>query len=344
MKEPTLESLMAASSGYRNAAILQTAVKLDLFTLVSSSANTVDAIAAATHADKRALARLLEACCGIGWLRKEDGKYVNPPAVDSHLVLGKPDYIGFAILHGYDLYSRWGTLYEVVMSGKATPHPEASDETDAALVTGNSVAYRASRAEVFAGAMDVSGRAVAPILAKNLDLSSARTLLDVGGGPGRYTEAFLLANPHLCAAILDLPDTIDVAKKRLAGTSVFDHISFISGSYFDVELPAAYDAVFLSSIIHSLGDDDVLKLFQRLASSVAPGGRLLVRDFFLNEERTGPEWPAVFAINMLVQTDGGRSYTAEETRSLLRRAGFKSFEYGTYGMPEGHGLLSAFRD
>jgi len=343
MKEPTLEGLIASSSGYRNAAILQTAVKLDLFTLVSSGANELDAIAAATHADKRALARLLEACCGIGWLRKEDGKYVNPPAVDSHLVRGKPDYIGFAILHGYDLYSRWGTLYEVVMSGKATPHPEASDETEVAQVTGNSVAYRASRAEIFAGAMDVSGRAVAPILAKNLDLSSAITLLDVGGGPGRYTEAFLLANPHLCATILDLPDTIEVAKKRLAETGVFDRLAFISGSYYEVVIPTKYDAVFLSSIIHSFGDDDVLRLFRRLAPHVADGGRLLVRDFFVNEDRTGPEWPAVFSINMLVQTDGGRSYTVEETKSVLRGAGFTKFEYGSYGMPEGHGLLSAFR-
>jgi SAM-dependent methyltransferase len=335
---------MAASSGYRYAIILQTAVKLDLFTLISSGTDALDGLVKATHADKRALARLLEACCGIGWIEKVGGKYVNAEAVERHLVRGEPDCVAFSILHGYDLYLRWGTLYEVVMSGKATSHPEASDETEDARVTGNSVAYRATRAEIFAGAMDVSARSVAPILAKNLDLSYAKTLLDVGGGPGRYTEAFLLANPQMRATILDLPDTVEVAKRRLMQTDIYERIDFLLGSYFDVEIPGAYDAVFLSSVIHSLGDGDALALFTRLAPHVSKGGRMLIRDFYLNEERTGPEWPAVFSINMLVQTDGGRSYTVSETESLLNRAGFKRFEYGTFGMPEGHGLLTAFLD
>ncbi len=68
---------------------------------------------------------------------------------------------------------------------------------------------------------------------------------------------------------------------------------------------------------------ECLGLLRRCREALAPGGRVVVHEFLLNEAMTSPLPGAIFAINMLVNTTAGRTYTAGEIASWQKRAGFQ---------------------
>ncbi len=54
---------------------------------------------------------------------------------------------------------------------------------------------------------------------------------------------------------------------------------------------------------------------------MSPGGIVLVHDFILDNRKNGPEFPALFSLNMLLAHNGGRSYSEEEIFDILDTAG-----------------------
>jgi cyclopropane fatty-acyl-phospholipid synthase-like methyltransferase len=85
-----------------------------------------------------------------------------------------------------------------------------------------------------------------------------------------------------------------------------------------------YDLILASAICHMLGEDENQNLFHRCAAALAPGGRLAIREFILDPDRTSPREPALFALNMLVGTARGNVYTEAEYREWLLAAGFRT--------------------
>jgi hypothetical protein len=57
----------------------------------------------------------------------------------------------------------------------------------------------------------------------------------------------------------------------------------------------------------------------------------------MNDDRTSPLAGAIFAINMLVGTDEGTTYTENEIREWMRLAGLNNFELISAG--EGNSLM-----
>ena len=53
-----------------------------------------------------------------------------------------------------------------------------------------------------------------------------------------------------------------------------------------------------------------------------PGGRLAIRDIVMEPDRVRPLDGAMFAINMLVNTDTGGTFTFDEFAEDLKAAGF----------------------
>jgi len=87
-----------------------------------------------------------------------------------------------------------------------------------------------------------------------------------------------------------------------------------------------FDVVYISNIIHMLSPAKTLALLEKAKAALVAGGRVLVKDFFLADSRVEPAWTAQFSVNMLVNTEGGKSYTFTEIKDLLARAGFGSLE------------------
>jgi predicted O-methyltransferase YrrM len=168
----------------------------------------------------------------------------------------------------------------------------------------------------------LAGRAknVAPVLAQRVDLSSAELIVDVGGGTGIYSVAFLHRHPRLRAVVLDRPEVLKVAREMAAASGVADRLTTQAADMFQDALPANADAVLLSNVLHDWDVPECRELIGRCARSLRPGGRLLIHDVFLNDALDGPLPIALYSAALFALTEG-RAYSAGEYRVWLEEAG-----------------------
>ena len=124
-----------------------------------------------------------------------------------------------------------------------------------------------------------------------------------------------------------LPAVVDMARDRLKEEGLLDRATLAAGNYHLQELPAGHDLALLSAIIHSNSPEENLELYRKIFRSLNPGGRILIRDHVMNPDRTQPRDGALFAVNMLVGTPGGGTYTYEEIQAGLRQAGFDRIRF-----------------
>jgi len=124
------------------------------------------------------------------------------------------------------------------------------------------------------------------------------------------------------AVIFDFPGVIELARARIAGTPFADRISLAEGDFYRDELPVGCDCALLSAIIHQNSPQENTELFRKIHRALAPGGCVIIRDHIMDEARTTPPAGAFFAINMLVATPAGDTYTFAEVQDMLSSAGF----------------------
>ncbi|TNF83180.1 MAG: methyltransferase domain-containing protein [Acidobacteria bacterium] len=303
------------ASGYKASQILLTANRLGLFTALGKGPLSAAALAAEMGTDPRATRILCDALASLELLDKTNGVYSNSELAAEFLLPDSPKSRSAMLLHAAKLYERWSKLYDVVRTGQPVPE----EEIDSRL---------RGDGRDFARAMADVGRLAAESACEVLDLTGVRRLLDVGGGPGVYALAFAGANPELQAVILDSPETLEVAAANIARQNLRDRVSVRTGDAFVDDLGGPYDFIFISNLLHIYSKEANRKLLVRCAEALEPGGRLAVKDFLLDPDRLTPAGGAVFAVNMLVSTEGGDSYTAKEVQQWLEDAGlvFESLE------------------
>ena len=168
---------------------------------------------------------------------------------------------------------------------------------------------------------DISSRE-APRLVRAIQPLPFKRLLDVGGGSGTWTIAFLRANHSATAAIIDLPQVIPLAEKRLTTAGLRPRVTLVEGNFHTDQLPAGFDLAWVSAIIHQNSRQQNRELFRKVHRALDVGGRMAIRDVLMQKSRTAPVSGALFAVNMLVGTEGGGTFTFEELRADLRAAGF----------------------
>ena len=147
-------------------------------------------------------------------------------------------------------------------------------------------------------------------------------LLDIGGASGTWTIAFLRACPSARATLFDLPHVIPMARRRLAAAGWISASSSSRAISCAIALPAGADLAWVSAIVHQNSRAQNRALFAKVFAALAPGGRIAIRDILMEEDRTRPVAGALFAINMLVATEGGGTFTFAELREDLEAAGF----------------------
>jgi predicted O-methyltransferase YrrM len=174
----------------------------------------------------------------------------------------------------------------------------------------------------FIGAMHVVSGPRATGVVAAVDPGPARALLDVGGGPGTYTIAFLQACPHMRATLFDRPAVTEMARARLAEAGLLDRVTLAGGDFDHDELPAGHDLALVSAIIHQNSPAQNVELYGKVWRALVPGGRLIIRDHVMSPDRLDPRDGALFAVNMLTGTSGGNVYTFEEIGAGLTAAGF----------------------
>ena len=101
-----------------------------------------------------------------------------------------------------------------------------------------------------------------------------------------------------------------------------ERIGFIGGDFnIDPISGGPYDVAWLSHILHSNSLEECQECIDKTVAALAPGGLLMIHDFILDDAKDGPEFAALFSLNMLIGTDGGRSYSRAEIFAMLEQAG-----------------------
>jgi len=289
--------------------VILTAAELDIFTRLDGRKDGADELSEELKLDQRALLRLLDMLTALDFLRKEEDGY-ELTEHGSVLSSKHPHTELPMVLHLNDLWERWSGLTDTVRTGtNPRRRPVGGREKE--------------DREAFIGAMHVVGRELAREIADDYDLSAFQSLLDIGGASGTYTAAFLEKNPQMTAVIFDLPDVIPMAEQKLGEEGLLGRVRLVPGNFYTDELPDGCDLALLSAIIHQNSLEQNGQLYGKILRALLPGGRLLIRDHVMDPSRTYPVQGALFAINMLVNTPGGGTYTFEEIREGLDRVGFE---------------------
>lgn len=316
------------SISYWQSCVLHAALRLDLFRKLGSSAMKVEEVAHILKADVRGISLLLNALAALDFVKKEGELFSLTIKSQKYLDDLSPQTMIHIVKHTVDLYQNWGQLSQAVLTGK--PVVDRDDR-------------ESEQVENFLWGMHDLARSAAPILAEILDLSSFRYLLDLGGGPATYAIEFCRKNPKLEATIFDLPDTEPIAQENIRRNDLGHRIQFVGGDFLKDIIHGRYDCVFVSQIVHGYGPDVNLSLLKKVYEVMYAGGQIVIQDFILDESKTRPKFAAIFALNMLLHTEGGRSYTAKEIENWLTEAGFKDVEKIRVDLPNEAGLIRAIK-
>ncbi len=295
------------------ARILMTAAELDIFSPLLDSPKTAAQVAKELSSDPRGTETLLNALAAMELLVKKDGAYRVTPGLEKSLSSSSPETILPLVEHMAQMWESWGKLTEVVLKGKKGGGLKALERDEEGI-------------RAFIGAMHAIGRGMAQSVVARLDLSGRKSLLDVGGGSGVYTIAMLRSAPQMRATIFDLPPVIEIARQKLAEENLTDRVTLVKGDFYKDSLPGGHDLALLSAIIHQNSFEQNVELYKKIFDALVPGGMLVVRDHVMSDDHTAPPEGAFFAINMLVNTQGGGTYSFEEIKEGLERAGFKRVE------------------
>jgi ubiquinone/menaquinone biosynthesis C-methylase UbiE len=296
---------------YWETKILLTAVKLDLFSVLNNEEMTAGQTAGRIGAHAGALEILMNALVAMRVLSKHADRFSNTEVGKTYLVRTAPNYVGHLLLLHDAEWKNWGGLEETIRTGRS-PVRRHVFETDPQL--GVNVL----------SVLDRIGQSSGPELAKRLKLDAAGSLLDLGGGAATNAVAFCRHYPRLRATVFDLPETLKVAERRIKDAGLESRIDLLPGDFNRDALGGSYDVVLMSDILHYQGFEANASLVRKTFSHLHKGGRLIIKDRFLDESGTNPPWAAAFAVHILVNTERGRCYKVADATRWMIDAGFRS--------------------
>jgi predicted O-methyltransferase YrrM len=305
----TSMELLDVVRSFQTGCILAAGVTLDVFTRLHEKPATARALASRLDTDLRATTILLDALAALGFLEKQSSQYSAPEDLARLLSERSAENILPMARHQANCLRRWAELPRVVRTG-SRPEPVAS------------VRGAAADQADFIGAMHNISKPIADEVVGKLQPLKFRHLLDIGGGPGTWTIAFLRAVPAARATLFDLPPVVAMAKQRLAEAGLLDRATLVGGDFYADDLPAGADLVWLGAICHQNSRQQNRDLFAKAFTALGDGGALVIRDVVMEPSRIAPASGALFAVNMLTATEAGGTYTFKEYSEDLRKAGF----------------------
>jgi len=303
------EKLDRMTAAYRESQLVFTALSLGVFERLAGRPATAAEVARELELEPRATGILCDALAALELLEKEGDRYSLTVVAAEVLVEGSPTSKAQRYLLGARQYDRWGRLADIVRQGRQEALAGREGEAEAP--------------HAFAAAMADVGRASVAALLDVVDLSAVRRLLDLAGGPGVYAIAIAEAHPGVEAVVFDRPETVEVARRNIEASGVESRVRTLAGDAFTDDLGGPYDFVLVSNFLHMFAVDDIRRLLARCAALLAPGGRLCIKEFVLDEDRTSPHGVALFAVNMLISTDEGCCFTECEVGGWLQEVGLE---------------------
>jgi 2-polyprenyl-3-methyl-5-hydroxy-6-metoxy-1,4-benzoquinol methylase len=309
----TPERIMQMSWGYAPPLILEAAVKHGVFDRLDRSPKTVPQLARETGASARGLAAICNALVGLQFLARTGDRYKLTPESAAFLVSTKPAYQGAFLRHiSRQLIPQWLGLDKIVKTGR--PGKRVNTEKAGAKFFAE-----------FVEAIFPLSYAAASTLGGHLEIPQAKvpvSVLDIAAGSGVWGIALANQSKHVHVSAVDWPEVLPITKKVAARHGVAERLKKIPGDLMKVDFGKRHQIATLGHILHSEGPERSRKLLKKVFAALAPGGTIAIMEFLVNEKRTAPPVSLLFAVNMLVNTEAGDTFSFEEISGWLRAAGF----------------------
>lgn len=305
----TMDNFRDAVLTFRLSRVFSTALDLGIFTHMGNRFWTPKALAVRVKASERGVEIILRNLETAGLLKQRGRSYGVEKFGRTYLNKNSPAYQGAYLDLVHRQWENWAHLTDSVRTGKPIENDGPDDPE-----------YRRS----FTWAMHQRSVKYAKQTAAQLDLSNAKTLLDVGGGPGTYALEFLKKNPSLQAGVWDRAPALEVAKEIAEPLRHGKRLSCYPGDLFDNPVPGKFDVMWMSNVLHIFSPAENKTLFRKLKRSLNPGGRILIQDTFLMNKPGFDELDTnLFAVTMLLFTPTGNTYSAQAVQQWLKTCGLK---------------------
>ncbi|CAH1250564.1 ASMTL [Branchiostoma lanceolatum] len=331
--------ILDLTEGFIKSQILFTSLKLGIFDLLDTSAGpmTASRISEAIRTDTDATKRLLDACAGLGLLQKVnvdketgDGEYQLTRASRAFLTSSSPTNLGGYVKVFSSFYKfPWADLRKAVKEGPAFVTRQNQDNTSDIfkIFFSNQILM-----DAMTGLPTVFGAKTASAF----DLSEFRRMCDIGGCTGPLAYHLAAAYPKAAVSVFDLSEVVKVAEDRRPVGEHGQRVSFIPGDFFRDPLPPA-DLYVVCRTLHDFTEDKVLTLLTKMHDSLPLGGGVLIAEYMLDDDKTGPEVAHKYDLHMFL-TGGDRERSGQEYKRLLTMVGFTEVTVRSSSYPLGHVL------
>ncbi|MBT5809038.1 MAG: class I SAM-dependent methyltransferase, partial [Rhodospirillaceae bacterium] len=272
------------------------------------------AIAAKTSVPENRITTLVTVLLSLGLLTRADDGFENSPGAASFLAKGAKydfgDYLRYQI--DRQMFPFMADL-DAVMTGDTAP--DAIDSYSKWMAD-------PAQAKLYSDSQHAGSLGPARGLARMLDLDGAQTMLDVAGGTGAFAITLCQAAPDLTATIVDFPNVAALGEKYVATAGLSDRIEFAPGDALHGDWPFERNIVLMSYLLSGVPGDAIPALVQRAFDALNPGGRYIVHDFIVDDDRTGPPLTALWQLQHMTFTPDARSVTPGWLSSVFSEAGF----------------------
>jgi SAM-dependent methyltransferase len=317
IEEPrvTPERLMQFGSAYAPPLIIGAAVANKIFDTLTSEAKNVEEVSRQTGASIRGLRAIMNALVGLELLKKSGDKYALTPESEAFLVSNKPGTLaGFFSMNRVRLMQHWLKLDEIVRTGRPA---EARNRE------GPGTEFFSQLVENIIPMSYGSAQALGDHL-KLADATNQTRVLDLASGSGIWGIVLAQKSPRVQVTAVDWAGMIPTTKRITQKFGVEDRFKFVEGDLLGADFGEGYDIATLGHILHSEGEGRSRELLKKTANALKPGGTIAIGEWLVNDERTEPLNGLMFAVNMLVNTERGDTFSFNEIKRWLEEAGFRN--------------------
>jgi O-methyltransferase domain/Dimerisation domain len=315
--EPAPGAILQLGLGFWASKTLLSAVELGLFTTLAQGPRTAKEVISELGLQPRGTVDFLDALVSLGMLERLGEEYTNTAATDLFLDRNKPSYIGGILEMANDrLYRFWGSLTEALYTGHPQNEIKGGEDSFAAIY------QDPDRLKQFLHAMTGISMGAALAIAEKFPWDQHQTVVDIGTAEGCLPAQLALRHPHLTGGGFDLPPVGPVFEGYVGSLSLGDRLRFYPGDFFVDPLPSA-DVLVIGRILHDWGLEEKLTLLRKAHQALPDGGRLIVYDTLIDDDRRENTFGLLMSLNMLIETQDGFDYTGADCRAWMADVGFR---------------------
>ena len=310
----TPERIFQFAWGYAAPFILEAALRHRVFDVLDNGPMSLAEVSQATGASERGLSAIMNVLVGLDFLAVDaEGSYSLTPESGAFLVSTRPGFLGGFIRHTSEhLVPKWLDLNQIVATGRPV---EAV----------NQQSKGAEFFHKFVNDIFPMSYPSAQVLARHLDFDGAEgavSVLDLAAGSGVWGIALAQSSSRVRVTAVDWHGVLPVARANAARFGLSDRFTFVEGDLLEADFGSGHEVATLGHILHSEGAERSRRILQKTFAALAPGATVAIAEFLVDPGRKSPVPGLIFAVNMLVNTENGNTFTFDEIASWLTETGF----------------------